>query len=119
MTVPKLDEDKSPIAPFDVSRSMRLNAENEMVRAIHALVGTRVEEVRRRADPRQLGVVVGPLLMGLSFDISGGYSIGLQILIPLAVIAALLLLQRLPTASWEATGTPAPETGGIVSSIAR
>ena len=45
--VPKLDEDKSPIAPFDVSRSMLLNAENEVVRAIHVFVGTRVEEVRR------------------------------------------------------------------------
>ena len=44
--VPKLD-DKSPIAPFDVSRSMQLNAENEVVRAIHAFVGTKVEEVRR------------------------------------------------------------------------
>jgi len=45
--VPRLDEDRSPIAPFDVSRSMRLNAENEVVRAIHVFVGTRVEEVRR------------------------------------------------------------------------
>lgn len=45
--VPKLDEDKSPIAPFDMSRSMRLNPENEVVRAIHAFVGTKVEGVRR------------------------------------------------------------------------
>ena len=30
--VPKLDDDKSPIAPFDVSRSMRLNPENETAR---------------------------------------------------------------------------------------
>jgi hypothetical protein len=45
--VPRLDEDKSPIAPYDVSRSMRLNAENEVVRAIHAFVGTKVEEARR------------------------------------------------------------------------
>jgi len=45
--VSKLDEDKSPIAPFDVSRSMRLNAENQVVRAIHIFVGTKVEEVRR------------------------------------------------------------------------
>jgi histidine kinase/DNA gyrase B/HSP90-like ATPase len=45
--VSKLDEDTSPIAPFDVSRSMRLNAENEVVRAIHVFVGIRVEEVRR------------------------------------------------------------------------
>lgn len=45
--VPKLDDDKSPIAPFDVSRSMRLNPENDLVRAIHAFVGNKVEEVRR------------------------------------------------------------------------
>lgn len=45
--VPKLDDDKSPIAPFDVSRSMRLNPENDLVRAIHAFVGTKVEEIRR------------------------------------------------------------------------
>ncbi|PYX65623.1 MAG: hypothetical protein DMG78_29585, partial [Acidobacteria bacterium] len=31
--VPKLDEDKSPIAPFDVTRSMTLNPQNEIVRA--------------------------------------------------------------------------------------
>jgi hypothetical protein len=45
--VPKLDEDKSPIAPFDVSRSMRLNPENEIVRALYAFIGQKVEVVRR------------------------------------------------------------------------
>jgi hypothetical protein len=45
--VPKLDDDRSPIAPFDVSRSMRLNPENEIVRAVYAFVGQKVEEVRR------------------------------------------------------------------------
>jgi len=45
--VPKLDEDKSPIRPFDVSRSMRLNPENDLVRSTHAFIGTKVEEVRR------------------------------------------------------------------------
>ena len=45
--VPRLDTDKSPIAPFDVSRSMRLNPENEIVRALYAFIGRRVEEVRR------------------------------------------------------------------------
>jgi len=45
--VPKLDEDKSPIAPFDVSRSMRLNPENQIVRALYAFIGQKVEEVRR------------------------------------------------------------------------
>ena len=45
--VPKLDEDKSPIPPFDVSRSMRLNADNDLVRAIHSFIGMKVEFVRR------------------------------------------------------------------------
>jgi Histidine kinase-, DNA gyrase B-, and HSP90-like ATPase len=45
--VPKLDDDKSPIAPFDVSRSMRLNPENETVRALYAFIGQKVEMVRR------------------------------------------------------------------------
>lgn len=46
--VPKLDEDKSPIAPFDVSRSMKLNENNELVQTIYAFVGLRIEEVRRK-----------------------------------------------------------------------
>lgn len=45
--VPALDEDKSPITPFDVSRSMRLNPNNELVRAIYAFVGQKIEEIRR------------------------------------------------------------------------
>ncbi len=45
--VPALDEDKSPVAPFDVSRSMQLNPQNEIVRALHAFVGNKVEEIRR------------------------------------------------------------------------
>ena len=45
--VPTLDDDKSPVAPFDVSRSMQLNPENDLVRAMHAFVGIKVEEVRR------------------------------------------------------------------------
>jgi hypothetical protein len=45
--VPGLDEDKSPIQPFDVSRSMRLNPNNEIVRAILSFIGQSVEEVRR------------------------------------------------------------------------
>ena len=45
--VPKLDEDKSPIAPFDVTRSMRLNPQNEIVRALYAFIGKKVEIVRR------------------------------------------------------------------------
>ena len=45
--VPRLDEDRSPIAPFDLSRSMRLNPSNETVQAIYAFVGQKVEIVRR------------------------------------------------------------------------
>ena len=45
--VPALDDDTSPIAPFDVSRSMRLNPENELVRATYAFIGQKVDEVRR------------------------------------------------------------------------
>jgi hypothetical protein len=46
--VPKLDEDRSPVAAFDVSRSMRLNSDNELVQAIHAFIGSKVEIVRRK-----------------------------------------------------------------------
>jgi hypothetical protein len=46
--VPKLDEDRSPVAAFDVSRSMRLNPDNELVQAIHAFIGSKVEIVRRK-----------------------------------------------------------------------
>lgn len=45
--VPRLDEDKSAIPPFDVSRSMRLNLDNDLVRALHAFIGTNVEVIRR------------------------------------------------------------------------
>lgn len=45
--VPALDDDKSIPAPFDMSRSMTLNVENELVRAIHAFVGRHINEVRK------------------------------------------------------------------------
>lgn len=45
--VARLDEDRSPIPPFDVSRSMSLNPANELVRAIHSFVSRSVEELRR------------------------------------------------------------------------
>ena len=45
--VPKLAEDKSPIPPFDLSRSMSLNPENELVKAINAFVGRAIDKVRR------------------------------------------------------------------------
>lgn len=48
LDVPRLDEDKSKISPFDVSRSMSLNSSNEMVQHIYSFVGRHVEEVRRK-----------------------------------------------------------------------
>lgn len=45
--VPKLDEDKSPIPPFDLSRSMRLNPSNELVLAIYGFIGEKIDQVRR------------------------------------------------------------------------
>lgn len=48
MDVPRLEEDDSPIPPFDFSRSMRLNPSNDLVQAIYAFVGIKVEEVRKR-----------------------------------------------------------------------
>jgi hypothetical protein len=45
--VPKLDEDPSPVSPFDMSRSMRLNVSNETVRALYAFIHEHVEKVRR------------------------------------------------------------------------
>ena len=51
--VPRLDEDNSPISPFDLSRSMRLNPSNELVRAIYAFIGQSVEQVRRELVDRE------------------------------------------------------------------
>lgn len=45
--VPKLDEDRSPISPFDLSRSMQLNPSNELVQAIYAFIGSNIDQVRR------------------------------------------------------------------------
>ncbi len=45
--VPLLDEDKSPIPPFDLTRSMRLNPSNELVRKLMAFVGYHIDRIRR------------------------------------------------------------------------
>jgi hypothetical protein len=45
--VPQLDSDESPIPPFDLSRSMRLNQSNDLVQAIYAFVGLKFDEIRR------------------------------------------------------------------------
>jgi hypothetical protein len=47
LDVPQLEEDTSPIPPFDLSRSMRLNESNRLVQAIYAFIGQSVETVRR------------------------------------------------------------------------
>lgn len=45
--IPRLREDTSPIPAFDLSRSGQLNSNNELVRAIYAFVGEKIDEVRR------------------------------------------------------------------------
>lgn len=56
-----------------------------------------------------VGVVLGPLLMGVSFDVFGSYSSGLVILAVLAGLSALLIILKLPVARWD---VPADGTGG-------
>ncbi|MBI3493002.1 MAG: ATP-binding protein [Acidobacteria bacterium] len=50
--VPALEEDQSPIPPFDLSRSMRLNRENALVQAVYAFVGDKVDRARRELVER-------------------------------------------------------------------
>ena len=45
--VPRLDDDRSAIPAFDMSRAMRLNPNNALVGAIHAFAGQKIEIVRR------------------------------------------------------------------------
>ncbi len=45
--IPRIDEDDSPIAPFDMSRAMHLNAANPLVQTAYAFIGTSVEKLRR------------------------------------------------------------------------
>ncbi len=45
--VPSLDEDDSKPPAFDLSRSMRLNQHNELVKAIYSFIGPRIEAVRK------------------------------------------------------------------------
>lgn len=47
LDVPALSSDVSPIAAFDLSRSMQLNRSNELVQKIFAFIGFHVEAVRR------------------------------------------------------------------------
>jgi hypothetical protein len=45
--IPKLDEDNSPIPPYDLTRSMRLNIENDLVKTLYGFVGRKIDIVRR------------------------------------------------------------------------
>ncbi len=45
--VPTLDDDESPIPPFDISRSMTLNPSNNLVRTLFAFINREVEKLRR------------------------------------------------------------------------
>ena len=45
--VPGLDEDSSPISPFDMSRSMRLNTNNPTVQTLFGFLGFAIDSVRR------------------------------------------------------------------------
>ena len=53
--VPALDNDSSPIPPFDLSRSMRLNPSNEIVQAIYAFINRSIEEVRKSPSIKRSG----------------------------------------------------------------
>jgi len=46
--VPALDDDTSPIPAYDMSRSMRLNPNNPLVRAVLAFIGSEVDKLRRQ-----------------------------------------------------------------------
>ena len=46
--VPRLDDDQSPIPAYDMSRSMQLNRNNEVVQALLAFVGREIDRVRRK-----------------------------------------------------------------------
>ncbi len=45
--VPALDDDRSPMQPFDLSRSMQLNPNHPVVQALLAFIGRHVEQLRR------------------------------------------------------------------------
>jgi hypothetical protein len=45
--IPALDDESSPIPAFDMSRSMRLNSNNEVVHAAFAFIGYEVDQLRR------------------------------------------------------------------------
>jgi|ERR1035437_3084012 hypothetical protein len=48
LEVPRLEQDKSPIRPFDMSRSMKLNPSNQLVQTIYSFIGQSVEIERKK-----------------------------------------------------------------------
>lgn len=50
LEVPSLATDTSPIPPFDMARTMRLNPQNETVGLIHAFIGMNVERICQRLE---------------------------------------------------------------------
>jgi hypothetical protein len=50
--VARIASDRSPIPPFDMSRSMQLNPRNEVVAATFAFVGLHLEKVRRELESK-------------------------------------------------------------------
>ena len=53
LDVPALAQDKSPIPPFDMSRSGQLNPKNELVRATMAFIGMNLEQVLQRLEDEE------------------------------------------------------------------
>jgi hypothetical protein len=51
--VPRLEQDNSDTRPFDLSRSMTLNPENELVRSLYSFIGSKIEIVRKELVERE------------------------------------------------------------------
>jgi hypothetical protein len=51
--VPILDTYEGPIPPFDLTRSMTLNSSNEIVQAIYAFIGQKIDFVRRELEKKE------------------------------------------------------------------
>jgi len=46
--VPRLDQDTSPISPYDMSRSMQLNPNNALVQSIYSFINQHIEVARKK-----------------------------------------------------------------------
>ncbi len=53
LDVRRLEEDTTAPPPFDVSRSVKLNPDNELVKAIYAFIGPKLEKVRKELAEAQ------------------------------------------------------------------